>query len=183
MAAHGCGLCSPRSQRTLTAKKGDATAPGGRRGACFRDLASELLVAGQPHAIGVPILRGPDPISGLGLALRIVGQECDGRSIQCTTGRWIVAHGSLQFGGWHCQVARFPDALGIPTGEHAQRNGNASMCPASSPGPPTGWAIPCPRGWMSSPGPRGSATSRGNPLNPVRPPSCFRCRTFPCSYR
>lgn len=80
MAAHGRGFCNPRSQRTRTAKKSDATAPGGRRGACFRDLASELLVAGQSHGIGVPLLRGPR--SRLGAWLR---------TADCQTGmRWAI---------------------------------------------------------------------------------------------
>ncbi len=83
--------------------------------------------------LAFPCFVAPDPVPGLGLALRIVRQECDGRSIQCMAGRRIVAHGPLQFGGCHCQVARFPAALGFPTGEHVQRNGHASMCHSLQP--------------------------------------------------
>ena len=134
MVVHGCGFCNPRSQRTRTVKKSDATAPSTGRGACFRDLASELLVAGQSHGIGIPLLRGPRSRPGAWPrpADCRTGMRWP-RSIQCTAGRRIVAHGPLQFGGCHCQVARFPAALGLPTGEHAQRNGHASMCHSLQP--------------------------------------------------
>ena len=181
MAAHGRGFCNPRSQRTRTAKKSDATALGGGRGACFRDLASELLVAGQSHGIGVPLLRGPRSRPGAWprpadcrTGMRWPINPVHGRETDCRARTIAILRMALSGDQVPCCV-RYP--------HWRTRAGERTRIHVPQPPGPVHLPVGLSRGWTSSPGPRGSAASRGNPPNPVRPPSCFRCRTFPCSYR
>lgn len=57
-------------------------------------LRGGFLLQASLTVLASPFFVALDPVPGLGLELRIVGQECNGRSIQCTAGKIQTAGGS-----------------------------------------------------------------------------------------
>ena len=57
-------------------------------------LRGGFLLQASLTVLATPFFVALDPVPGLGLELRVVGQECNGRSIQCTAGKIQTAGGS-----------------------------------------------------------------------------------------